>query len=199
MTGRDEGEKKIISLNIFYKGWWTKWRPTFAHLRDDGHFLTQVMEADFWRQNAVDVDIPLRLCQSEQCRDQRTLPSTGATHDTNLRERSCSAEHESCQNKRGRKVAQPFLEGETWLSSCGGPAGCRHCRRSWLGQRSPSLYWANQVEDVFGFPMVLHSPAHCTQSLAPLTSSKDNCKVLSTATSIFKCKREACGENFYFL
>ncbi len=38
----------------------------YVYLRDDGHLLAQVMEADLRGQNAVDVDLPLRFCQAEQ-------------------------------------------------------------------------------------------------------------------------------------
>ena len=55
------------------------------YLRNDGHLLAQIMEADLRGQNPVYVDPALRLYQAEESRDQGALPCSRPPHNANLR------------------------------------------------------------------------------------------------------------------
>ncbi len=136
------------------------------------------MEADLRGQNAVDVDLSLRFCQAEQSWDQRALPSAGPSYDTNLTHGtenviSFSSVMGTVYVLRGQTMTKPSPWAWTWLSGSAAPPARRCCSRSWPGQRSPGLCWANQVGDASGFPRVLRSPVQCTPPLSPLTSSED--------------------------
>lgn len=65
-----------------------------ADLRDDGHLLPQVVEADLRGEDAVNVDLPFRFGQAEQSRDQGALASAGAAHDPHLDAREGRREKE---------------------------------------------------------------------------------------------------------
>lgn len=58
-----------------------------TNLRDDGHLLTQVVEADLQGENVVDVDLPLRFGQAEQSRDEGAFASAGSANDADLADR----------------------------------------------------------------------------------------------------------------